>query len=446
MATQQINATQLALTPQQIQSMNPTDQAQFLSSLPANQRAVYQQEMVNLGNMNFMRNSLANDVFCPVTGGNGPTQNYVAGSTLFFDLPTTAGFAHELEILYTVNFTLAAGTNAVYAPTPAGKFAIFNRVELDYNGPQIVSHPYFTSKLLPDVLSGYQRSVQNAPGPYADQYLNTQLVGLQPTVVGANSWVGRQIIKLNPLSKESPYGMLPLSGVGNRPQLKLSTPSSLLGTDPLNNAIYTVSGTGGAISAVSGTIQVNCKFRDGKNLQGVTPYLLQNWQTMPTVQYYWESSLTPFNASGTINRFTIANKFEHWYAVAIIIDGQQSGSFISGWPNVVSFGLSPDFTAQQYFEAWNVANNIPIADYFQERVRKRFLQDLPDEGVIPWVVAPMSGIQNGDNQNGAQFLNMYAEGFPATTHSYAVTSTSTTAVARVELFLCSKNRAGLKIS
>lgn len=449
MATGQINATQLALTPQQIQAMSPTDQAQFLNSLPANQRAIYQQEMTNLGNMNFMRNSLVNDVFCPVTGGNGPTQNYVAGNTLFFDLPTTAGFAHELEIILTLNYTLAAGTNATYNLTPAGKFAAFTRLELDYNGPQIVSHPYFCCGLVPDVLSGIQRLYENQPASgYVDQTINAQLVGGTPPVApGAQTWTGRFQLKLNPLSRESPYGLLPLSGVGNRPQLKLTCPSSLLGTDPLNNMFCNgPSGSGQAISAVSGTVQVNCLFRDGKNLQGVSPYLLQNWQTMPTVQYYWESSLTPFNSGGTINRFTVATKFEHWYAVAIIIDGQQSNNFISSWNNVVSFGLSPDFTAQQYFEAWNVSNNISIFDYFQQRVRRMLIQDMPAQGIIPWVVAPLRGIQNPDNQNGAQFLNMYAEGFPASTHSYAVTTTSTTAVARCELFLVSKNRAGLKIS
>lgn len=447
MATTQINATQLALTPQQIQAMSPTDQAQFLNSLPANQRAVYQQEMTNLGNMNFMRNSLVNVVFCPVTGGNGPTQNYSQGTTLFFDLPTTAGFAHELEIIYTVNFTLAAGSNATYQLTPAGKYALFNRLELDYNGPQIVTHPYFASGLVADVLTGRYLKKQNQPAAgYVDTQIDSQLVGSTPLNIGANTWTGRLKLKLNPLGKESPYGLLPLSGVGNRPQLKLTTPASLLGTDPLNNVICNGTGSGQAISAVSGTVQVNCHFRDGKNLQGVSPYLLQNWQTMPTVQYYWESSLTPFNSSGTINRFTIATKFEHWYAVGIIIDGQQSNAFISGWGNVQNFGLSPDFTQQQFFEAWNIANNISIYDYFDRRVRDAFIQDMPDEGVIPWVAAPARGITNANNMNGAQFLNMYAEGFPATTHAYAVTTTGTTAVARAELFLVSKNRAGLKIS
>jgi hypothetical protein len=446
MATQQINASQLALTPQQIQSLSASDQSAYLNSLPPNQQAIYQQELANLGNADFMRNSLINDVFCPVTGGNGPTQNYVAGSTLYFDLPTTAGFAHELEIIFSLTVTLAAGTNATYALTPAGKFAIFNRLELDYNGPQIVTHPYFLAVL--DQLQGRQRRAQNQPltGAYIDSDIDSNLVGTSPVAVGANTWKGRIRLRLNPLGPESPYGLLPLSGVGNRPQLKLTAPSTLFGTDPLNNAICSGgSGTGQAVTTVTGTVQVNCLFRDGKNLGGITPKMLSNWQAMPTMQMYWESSLTPFNAA-QLNRFTIATKFEHWYVVAIIIDGQQSTSFISGNSNLTSFGLSPDFTAQQYFEAWNIANNISIYDYFQLRVRQMIGEDMLQQGIIPWVVAPLRNISDADNRNGAQYLNMYAEGFPAATHVYQVGATGSVTTARVELFLCSKNRSGLKIS
>lgn len=440
----QINSTQLALTPAQIMQLPPDQQAQYLQGLSPQMQSIYATELQNMGNADFMRNSIERVAYCPVTGGSGNSASYSNGTTLSFDLPTTMGFARALLITYNLTITPATGSAATYATTPSAPFSVFSRLELDYNGPQIVTHPYMLA--LQDQLDGWQKGVQNRVlAGTNDSAIAAQIVGSTPLVVNSgNTWQGKMLLRLAPLSHESPYGMLPLNGVGNRPQLKITCAPNIYGTDPLLNAVCSGgSGTGQAVTC-TGTVNVDCVFLDGTNMESTTAKVLQGWQGMPTVQYYWEQSLTPFNAN-TLNRFTVATKLEHWNMFAIVIDGQQSNAFISGYSNLSQFGLSPDPTGQQWFMAYNVANNISIYDFFDRFIRRRYGQDVP-EGVIPWVNAARVGVVNASNGNGSQYLNMYSAGFPATTHIYQVGTVGSVCTPRVELFLVSKNNAGLKIS
>ena len=442
------NQTMLALTPAQIMSLPADQQQQYLAGLSPQQRAIYSAEIVNMGNADFMRNSIEKTAQCFVTGGSGQTAAYSStGSTLSFDLPTTQGFAKGLLLQYNLTVTLAAGSSALYVATQTAPYSLFSRIELDYNGPQIVTHPYLF-KLL-DQVKGFTRGAQNRVlAGNNDATIASHLVGVPSVNVGANTWRGYIYIPFNVLSDESPYGLLPINGVGNRPQLKITCNNSLFGVDPFNNAIVAGTGTGQAVSSITGNINVDCVYLDGTNMESITPKTLQNWQGMPTMQYFWESALTPFNGGNALNRFTISTKLEHWYAFAVIIDGQQSNTFISALSNLTSFGLSPDPVGQQYFANYNISNNQSIDNYHDRFVRRPFGQDL-DEGVLAWVCAPGRGVVDADNKNGTQMLNMYASGYPAATHIYQVGTTSTSTsglVPRVELLLVSKNNAGLKIS
>lgn len=437
------NQTMMALTPAQIMALPADQQQQYLAGLSPQQRAIYAQELVNMGNADFMRNSIEKTAQCFVTGGSGQYSAWTAGSTLSFDLPTTQGFATGLLIQYNLTVTLAAGTGAGYQPTGNGIYSLFSRVELDYNGPQIVTHPVIMREL--DESLGFTRGIKNAVlGGVNDSTIASHIVGTFPTLVGANTWRGYFWLPFNVLSRESPYGLLPINGVGNKPQLKLTCNSSLFGTDAFTNAVCANGGTGQAVSSVTGNINVDCVYLDGTNMESVTPKTLQNWQGMPTMQYYWESALSPFNAN-TLNKFTIATKLEHWFAFAYIIDGQQSNSYISGLSNLTAFGLSPDATAQQYFFNYGIGNNESIDNWHDRMVRRPLGQDFA-EGIIPWVMAPVRGVVDADNRNGTQYLNMYASGFPATTHIYQVGAVGSVCTPRVELLLVSKNNAGLKIS
>ena len=391
------NQTMLALTPAQIMSLPADQQQQYLAGLAPQQRAIFTQELVNMGNADFMRNSIEKTAQCFVTGGSGQNAAFSStGATLSFDLPTTQGFAKGLLIEYNLTVTLAAGTNATYIATPTAPWSIFSRVELDYNGPQVVTHPYIM-KLL-DMTKGFTRGAQNRVlAGQNDSTIAAHIVGTPAVNVGANTWRGYMYLPFNALSDESPYGLLPINGVGNRPQLKLTCNNSLFGTDPFTNAIVAGTGTGQAVSSITGNINVDCVYLDGTNMESITPKVLQNWQGMPTVQYFWESSLTPFSGGNALNKFTISTKLEHWYAFAIVIDGQQSNNFISALSNLTAFGLSPDPVGQQFFKNYNIANNQSIDNYHDRQIRRPFGQDM-DEGVIVWVAAPGLGVVDADNK------------------------------------------------
>lgn len=444
MATQQQPSTTLALTPAQVQQLSPQQQQQYLQSLSPQMQAIYQAELVNMQNADFMRNSIRKFVYCPVTGGSGTTATFSNGTTLNFDLPTTQGYAVELWIKYSLTVTPASGTNATYQLTPAGKYAIFNRIVLTYGPTQINTHPYVFR--LQDIVEGRSQVAQNGvqAGLNDDSAIDAQIVGSTPLVVGSgNTWQGYFRLRLNPINKESPFGALPLNGVGNNPQLQITCSPNLYGADPLLNSVCSGgTGTGQAVT-VTGTVKVDAVVIDGTNLESITAKSLSGLLSMPTMQYYWESNLTPLN-QGLQTPFTIKTKLEHWQLFAVVIDGQQSNAFVSGLSNFSNFGLSPDATLQQYLINIGVSNNIPIWDWYAQQ-RDRYKQDI-DEGVIVWANAPGVGVVDANNRNGSAMINCYPDGYPAMTHVYTVAATGSVCTPRVELFAVSKNRQGISVS
>lgn len=434
--------TQLALSPAQIMMLPPQQQQQYIASMSPQMQAIYHAEAMNMSNADFMRNSVEQPIYCPVTGGSGTSAAYTPGSTLNFDLPNTDGYAKALLIRYNLSITPATGVSATYATTKAAQWAIFNRIVLDYGGQQINTHPYFLKIL--DMAVGQMAGAQNQVlAGLNDSNIAAQIVDTTPLVVGsANTWQGFMLLRLNPIGDESPFGLLPLNGQGNTPQLQLSCPNSLYGADPLLNAVCSGGSGSGQALTVSGTIKVDCITLDGTNMESISAKTLSGLIGMPTMQYGWESSLTPFNPN-LLNTFTVKTKLEHWLMAAIIIDGQQSTSFISGYSNLTSFGLAADPTFRHFFYNANISNNIPIYDFF-DRQRRQLRQDL-DEGVLLWVNGPGRGVVNATNRNGSQYLNCYADGFPGATHGYQVGATGTVCTPRVELFMVSKNRQGLSV-
>lgn len=442
MAASTQTSAQLALTPQQILQLPPAQQQAYVASLSPNQQAMFHAEAMAIGNADFMRNSVEQPIYCPVTGGSGTSAAYTAGTTLMFDLPQTQGYAKSLLIRYSLTVTPVAGSGATYQLTPAAQWAIFSRIVLNYGNQQINTHPYFLKVL--DLAEGRMTGAQNKVlSGQNDSQITTQIVDTTPIAVGANTWQGFILLRLNPIGPESPYGLLPLNGQGNPPQLQLTCAPALYGADPLLNGICAGAnnGSGNAVT-VTGTIKVDALVLDGTNMEGIAPKALGGLIGMPTMQYGWESSLTPFNAA-LLNTFTVKTKLEHWMMAAVIIDGQQSNAFISGYSNLTSFALAADPTFRQYFANYNVSNNIPIYDWFDRR-RREYRQDF-DEGVIMWVDAPSRGVVDASNRNGSKLLNCYGDGFPGATHGYQVATTGTVCTARVELFLVSKNRAGLSV-
>lgn len=454
-ATAGVNQTLMTLTPAQIASLPPAEQNQYMKGLSPAQQQIVAMEIQNQiisANRQFMRSSIERIAYMPVTGGSGVSATYSSGTTLYFDFPTVPGFAKGILITYSITVNPAAGSSATYAVNAAAPWSIFSELQVLYNGPQIRTHPYLIKVM--DVLLGFSRGAQNRVlAGTNDATIAAAIVGQTNFTVGSNTtWTGKMYLPLNALGNDTVPGVLPIAGVGNKPQLKLTCTPSWIGQDPLLNVMSPVAGTGHAMTGLTGSINVDMVYVDGTNLNSPTPYSL-NWQTEPTVQYYWDTPLTPFSQN-TIQRQTISTKLKHWYVVSLIIDGAVTtgATQFANLANILGFTIGPDQVGQQTFENYNISNNVSINDYFN-RTRRTWGQDL-DDGVMPWVAGVSRNIVDSDNRNGTQALNMTSGGFPAATHSYQMNNYSYQATIdgfapctpRVETFLISENAAGLKVS
>lgn len=454
MANMSTNASMLSLTPAQLAALPPNEQAAYMKGMSPSQQALVAQEIQQARistNRQYMRSSVEKVAYMPVTGGSGTSATYSPGTTLYFDFPNLAGFAKGVLITYSIQITPASTGSPTYKANQAAPWNIFSELQVLFNGPQVRTHPYLLKIL--DQLRGFQTGAQNKVlAGNNDATIAAALVDTTPiTQYSQTTWVGRIYLPLNALGTDTVPGLLPLSGVGNKPQLKLTCATNFLGNDPLLNP---VSATGGTPAITIGTATVNCDvvFLDGSTTQSPAPLSL-DWQSEPTLQYYWDTPLTPFNC-GSIQRQTISTKLQHWYVIAVLIDGQQATQFMrldsgSGTVgNLVGFELGPDQVGQQTWYNYNFSNNISPFDYYDRIVRRPHGQDL-DDGVVVWVDGPGRGIVNSDNRNGAQYLNMYPGGFPGATAGYQVNTTGSPlsgVTPRVETFLVSLNTAGLKVS
>lgn len=432
------------LTPAQIATLPPQQQTPYLRNMSPEQQALVQQAARDASvsaNRQFMRQSVEKIAYCPVAGGSGVTASYSAGTTLVFDLPVVgSGYAKALLVTYNLTLTLG-GTSPVVAANAATPYNIFSECLLNYNGAQCRFHPYIL-KILDQTL-GFQRGAQQSVLSGNANTTITNNLNKAVAVTTGSTWIGKFYFRLNAMGEDSVPGILPVMGVGNKPQLKLTCAPSTLGYDPLLSPVSLVSGSS-VTAALAGTINVDMIYLDGTTMSDPAG-LSVDITSEPTLQYYWDTPLNPLT-SNTLNRQHIATLLEHWMVISLVIDGNQSTSFIdAAVANLTQFQLSADSVGQQNFMSWNVSNNISVFDYYHRR-RLEWGQDL-DPGVLVWVNAPTRNVVNSDNRNGTQVLNMMAGGYPAATHAYQVTSTSSTNFTpRVETFLISMNYNGLKIA
>lgn len=445
----------------QFASLPPDQQSKYLQTLPPQSQAQLLRDVRVMGNRKFMRNSIEKYAYCPVSGGSGIQATYAQGTTLVFDLPVVgSGYAKGLLVTYNLTVTLATGTAATYANNAAVPFNFFSEMVLNYNGAQCRLHPYLLKVI--DQALGFSRGAQNAvTAGQAITAINNNITTTPSPVAGANVYAGKFLLRLNAIDEFSSVpGMLPVMGVGNKPQLKLTCCPAIVGgtgaantSDPLLVPITWNGGTGGALTSVTGTVQVDMIYYDGTTMNDPSGLVL-DLTAEPTLQYYWDTPLNPLTA-GTLVRQHIATLLEHWMVVSIVIDGTASPTFIAPIPTAVAptgpatgltqLQLSADSVGQQNFQSYNVSNNISLWDYY-DRTRRRYGQDL-DQGVVLWIDAATHGIPDSDNRNGSMVLNMQSGGYPATTHAYNVSSVSSTNFTpRVETFLVSMNYNGLKIA
>lgn len=414
-----------------LKRLSPTDRDAMLSQYAGARQ---------MNNADYLKTAIRRVAICPPTSG-GIAQNWVAGQQLVYDFPT-AGGAFGLELLITLNLTitLAAGTGATYALNAAAPYNVIDTLEVLYNGSQARTRLYI-AKLIAS-MRGYGRGLPGAALLNNNATIDGQLNSTLPVAVGANTWTRVIRLPLNALHPYSPAGALPIMGVGTKAQVRLTCASNLLGADPLINAISAASGTGNAVTSVTGTVKVECVYSDGTNLGGPQALFL-DLNGEPTCQYYIDTQLSPLTA-GTVNRQRVAMLLKHFKMYSIVIDGNQSTKF-SALSNLTEIELDEDSVGQNKFYWWGAGTNQSIYDYYDD-FRRRYGQDL-DEGVIAWVDGT-AGPGDVANYEGMQYLDMSPGHWTDVHHGYTVGSVGGAAgiTPRVETFLVSLNPAGLLVA
>lgn len=471
MAKQQTNAgntSGLLLTPNQVAMLPPNEQqARMANMTPAEQQliAMEAKNMKMQANRRWLRKSLERIAYCPSASGGANSVAYIPGSTIVFNFPTVGGaYIRGLLIRWSVNLTFAAGTGATYSLSDSAPYTIFSEIDVLLNSKQIYTHPMIIPVL--DMLAGYTKylplngvvangfntaamnTVEGAPTPVVQPAWPV----FNGAVTGTTTWAGQFFLPLNAYRSDTVPGLLPAHGVGNIPQIKLVCNNQLLGNDPHLSPVFSTAGTGQGVTVNQGAstfVQIDAIYGDGSTMDDPNGVAI-DITGEPTLQYNIDTQLNPLT-SGSLVRQHINTLLEHVYVVSYIIDGQANGRY-AAQSNIQQLQLSADSIGKENFYSFNVANNIPVSDYYDRFERRIHGQDLPP-GIIVWVDAPARGTPDSDDRMGIQTLNMRPGGYPATTHAYQVgavgaaspVDSNPKAAPRVETLLVSLNDEGLKL-
>lgn len=388
----------------------------------------------------FMKESMVKYANCPALGG-GSQIAYVAGG-MTFELPVIlGGFAKALVIAANVNLAFGAVAAGTYQLNAAAPFNLFTNVLLQLNNAQVQTHPYLTKVI--NLLRGYSHANWGKvlSGNAVTTISNALFGSIPITANTTNNWLFQFRLPLNAVSDDSPWGLIPLSGVGAQAQVTLTGQSALYGVDPWNSCVSQTSGSDGAVTIASNSIvQLFCEYLDGTS--GYTTDTLPfDVFSQPTLQWVVDNTLNNV-VSGSYQRSRIATLQENYYLITILIDGNQSTKF-AAVSNISVLQLAQDQQGQNSFWKYGAETNVPVTEWFG-LLRWIFGQDV-DEGVIPWVYAPGAGINDPDNRSGTQVLNMTDSGWPAATVAAQITSAGSVAGInpRMMQFVVCKNTQGL---
>ncbi len=432
-------------TAAQLAALTPAQRDALLqgASDPA-QRAALQAQMDRArqkANHDFITKSRRYFAVCTPAGG-GTSAAYVLNKQIPFEVPTAEG-GHLLGfvIAQDVTYTLNAGSSAVYGLTPAAPFNFLDEILLDINGEVHRFHPYL-AKLLArsrgfsrpdpsDVLSGVHQT-------YIDNLLDTGT----PVAAGANETKRYYFVPLNALHSQSVQGLQPIFANGSKVFLKLKTNSNgLIGTDPLMNPFYAVSGTGHAASSIGGSLAVYAVYVDGTSLasRDTLPLYLDGEGTTRMIM---DQPLTNLTA-GSYRDQPIHSLLQHYKVFAVVIDGQQSSKFCDE-SNILGIKMTRDSTGTKVMWGFGDNGNVPMDVWWMEQ-RRVYGQDM-DKGVITWVDATQNGIHDPSNSEGSQTLNMMGgsyNGFTDVHLQYKLSAVGSVCNPRVELFLVSFDPEGM---
>lgn len=377
---------------------NADIQAQLVQAMMANLKpeqqaslqAAIQLQARKLANRLYMANTVRK--LGPALTNGAPTQAYVQNTPLTFNLSTSLnGYCEGLIVRVVLNYTLAAGTSAVYALTAAGKLGIIDTVEVRYNKSQFKTRPIDWRQLslaggldewvIPNqVLVGQQDAAIQG-------YLNPAM----PVATGAQTTTLEFFMPFNLIHPNDARGVLPLMAGDTGIQVIVNLPVSLLAPgdgpntgDPLLNSIYPVSGTGHAISSVSGTVTVEAVFRDGDTFSSLNKMPFDISLVEGTFQAQLDQILSPLVAN-TAQRTKLNIMGHHYYVLLKVIDAVQPNNFATQ-SNIVYIEAAKDGVGGNVFFKYGLQTNMNVYEYqYLDRLGKS--QDL-DPGCFLIVQAP----------------------------------------------------------
>lgn len=384
-----------------IANMKPQDAANFQAALALQAR--------KLANRLYMSRTVRK--LGPALTNGSPTQAYVQNTPLTFNLSTSLnGYCEGIIVRVVLNYTLATGTSAVYALTASGKLGIIDTVEVRYNKSQLKIRPIDLREIslsggldewvIPNqVLVGQQDASIQA-------YLNPSM----PVSTGAQTTTLEFFIPFNLVSPKDPRGILPLMAGDTGIQVIVNLPVALLAPgdtansgDSLLNAIYPVSGTGHAISAVSGTVAVEAVFRDGDTYSSINKMPFDISLLEGTFQAQIDQILSPLVAN-TIQRTKLNIMGKHYYVLLKVIDALQPNVFATQ-ANLTYVEAAKDGVGANVFWKYGTQTNM---NYYEFDYLQRFGkgQDL-DPGCILMISAPVDseGQAFVHNRDGDSYLD-----------------------------------------
>lgn len=349
-----------------------------------------------------------------------PTQAFAFGSPFTFNLPQpNNAYATGIKIRLTLNYTLATGTSAVYGLTAAGALAIYDNIEVVYNKSQIKLRPLWLRQLALagalDFNSMPSVAGTDGGGQNDSSYLGAYLSPALPVATGANTFQQDLFIPFNILGEDETRGLLPCMPGETGIQVKVTTAAALFGAHPVYNALYAVSGSGHAVSAVSGTIKVVLAYRDGEVYSSpqALPYDMSVLDG--TIQMQTDAQLTGLVTGATqVNRGVVTILGKHQYIGLLVVDANQSNAY-SVLTNVNYLESAKDSVGANKFWAYGQATNLDVQDFFWQSRIKHNNHDL-DPGCMFFVDAPLTGglaYERGGLADGNQYLDNTTSGWPA---------------------------------
>lgn len=439
------------LTPAQLAAMDVSQRRAYFNSLPANQQSSQMQAWnAYRGQMNkhYMRTTLRKYAVCPPQSGNALSQTYALATTLTYMVPTAENaFLEGLIFRVSVNLNFAAGTSAVYALNPVGALGLIQEIDVLYGNLQMRFRPYIL-KYLP-LLMNYtgvpEPGFTPLTGAVKDTTIQAYVNSGFAVATGNQTWTFEFQVPFNLLHPEDVRGMLPIMSGETTCQVNVVTASGLLGNDPILFPTYAVSGSGNAVTlqGTPGTVQVIAYYRDGVSLLGPTRQGL-DISGLPTIQWDIDPPLNNLQ-SGQVFRQKINKAETIAVALLTIVDGQVLGAY-SSYNNIVELELSKDSSGTNKFWQFGLGTNISVNEFFMDWIRRVIGQDLPDEGIVPIVVAPSNyTVVDPSLRNGIMYMNTMPSGWTDINYGLQLTATGaqTGINPRVECHLIFVNPVGL---